>query len=503
VDPSAIGSNLLSKVSPRVAGVAERSLKRIPPVRRALERQYAKMLQGMEPRLKPYRGVVPGQTRLPATGLPRDEVLAEMDGLSAREDPAWREGFASGAVYQGDTEHIEFLNRVYALTSQANPLHSDLWPSITKYESEIVAMTAAMLGGDAAPTACGLVTSGGTESILMAMKSYRDWGRATRRVTHPEVVAPTTAHPAFDKAAESFGVRLVRVPVGPDLRADLAATGRAIGRNTVALVGSAPGFPHGVIDPIAELSDLARSRGLGFHTDACLGGFLLPWARRLGHPIPEFDLRLPGVTSMSADTHKFGYAAKGTSVVLFRTPELRRHAYFVSTDWPGGMYASPTLAGSRPGALIAACWAAMVTIGEDGYLDATKRILDAADRIRRGIGDIPELRIIGDPLWILAFASADPKVDVYRVLDHVSKRGWHLIGLQKPPAVHLVVTLRHAQPGVPERFVEDLREAVALAKAHRGEKGGMAPVYGMADTVPFRGVVDDMLRRYMDLIHQP
>ena len=427
------GSRLLSRVSPRLAGLAERSLIRLPPVRRALDSQYARMLAGMEPRLKPYRGEVPDQSRLPARGRPREDVIAEMESLATKEEASWRDGFSSGAVYQGDPEHIEFLNRAYAVGSQANPLHSDLWPSITKYESEIVAMTAAMLGGEAAPGVCGAVTSGGTESILLAMKSYRDWARATRRSARPEVVAPTTAHPAFDKAAECLGLRLVRVPVGPDLRAVVPAMERAVGRNTIALVGSAPSFPHGVVDPIAELSELARSRDLGFHTDACMGGFILPWAGKLGYAVPEFGFRLPGVTSMSADTHKFGFAAKGTSVVLYRTPELRRYQYFVSTDWPGGLYASPTLAGSRPGGLIAACWAAMVTTGEDGYVQATKRILEAASQIRRGVEETPGLRLVGEPLWIVAFASADPAVDVYRVLDRMSQKGWHLIGLQKPP----------------------------------------------------------------------
>jgi sphinganine-1-phosphate aldolase len=364
-------------------------------------------------------------------------------------------------------------------------------------------MTASMLGGDAVPGVCGVVSSGGTESILLAMKAYRDWARVSRRITRPEVIAPVTAHTAFDKAAECFGIRLVRTPVGPDMRADVDAVRRTIGRNTIALVGSAPCFPYGTIDPIAELSELARSRGLGFHTDACMGGFILPWARRFGAAVPAFDFELPGVTSISADTHKFGYAAKGTSVVLYRSHELRSHQYFVATDWPGGLYCSPTLAGSRPGALIATCWAAMVTMGEQGYLDATKRVLDAAATFRQAVEDIPELRLLGDGLWVVPFASRDPHLDVYGVLDRMAGKGWHLIGLQRPAAVHLCVTLRHTNPGVAERFASDLRAAVSEAKAEPGGRGGMAPVYGMANTLPFRGLVGDMLKRYLDLLYEP
>jgi sphinganine-1-phosphate aldolase len=293
----------------------------------------------------------------------------------------------------------------------------------------------------------------------------------------------------------------VRVPVGSDLRADVGAMRRAVTRDTVALVGSAPGFPHGVIDPIEELAAFARSRGIGFHTDACLGGFVLPWARRLGRDVPAFDFSVPGVTSMSADTHKFGFAAKGTSVVLYRDRELRSHQYFTATEWPGGLYFSPTLAGSRPGALSAAAWAAMVATGEDGYLEATRRILEAADTIKAGVRSIPQLRLLGDPLFVIAFASDE--VDVYRVLDAMGSRGWSLNGLQKPPAVHICVTLRHAEPGVAERFVEDLRASVEEVRAHPPSGEGMAPIYGLAGTIPFRGMVGDLLKKYLDMLYRP
>jgi sphinganine-1-phosphate aldolase len=352
----------------------------------------------------------------------------------------------------------------------------------------------------------GTVTSGGTESILLAMKAYRDRASARagprRRLTRPEVVAPATAHVAFDKAAQYFGIRLVRVPVGADYRADVRAMRRAVTRGTVALVGSAPTFPHGVIDPIQELAAVAAERGVGFHTDACLGGFVLPWARRLGYDVPEFDFRVPGVTSMSADTHKFGFAAKGTSVVLYRGAELRSHQYFTATEWPGGLYFSPALAGSRPGGLSAACWAAMVATGEEGYLEATRRVLETGAAIRDGIAAIPQLRVLGDPLWVVAFASDTDTVDVYRVLEHMTRRGWSLNGLHRPAAVHLCVTLRHTRPGVAERFLADLRASVAEAQAEPAGPG-VAPLYGLAATIPFRGMVRDLLKRYIDLLYRP
>lgn len=504
-DPKSL--RLLNHVPPRLLSKAERYLKAVPMVRELLSKESDSLLSELESSLKPYRGKLAAFDHLPVTGRSREEVLRELKDLEEQERPRWLEGKVSGAVYNGDSEHIDFLNEVYALHSQSNPLHADLWPSATKFEAEVVAMTASMLGADAANAGkpaeahiCGSMSSGGTESIMLAIKTYRDWARETKGITKPEMVAPASAHPAFDKAAHYFGVKMVRVPVGPDYRADVAATKKALNRNTIVLIGSAPGFPHGVIDPIAELSELARKKRIGFHTDACLGGFVLPFAKKLGYEVPPFDFRLPGVTSMSVDTHKFGYAAKGSSVVLYRGTELRSHQYFTATDWPGGIYFSPTFSGSRPGALIATAWASLVSMGEQGYLEATRRILEAASTIKQGIRAIPELHVLGDPLFVIAFGSE--AVDVFKVMERMSERGWSLNGLHKPSSVHLCVTLRHAQPGVTERFLQDLRDAVAQVKANPGEKGSMAPVYGMAASVPFRGLVSDLLKKYMDLLYK-
>jgi glutamate/tyrosine decarboxylase-like PLP-dependent enzyme len=452
----------------------------------------------IEKSVKPYRAEFPTYDRLPAQPVARDEILRMMAELRTREEDRWADGYASGSVYHGDPAHIAFLNEVYALNSQANPLHADLWPSTVKFEAEIVAMTARMLGDVAG--VCGTVTSGGTESILLAMKVYRD--RAYERgIAEPEMITPSTAHAAFDKAADYFRIRKVTVPVGPDGRADIAATEAAITPNTAVIVGSAPCFPNGLLDPIEALSDLARVRGVGFHTDACLGGFVLPWAERLGYEVPPFDFRVPGVTSMSADTHKYGYAAKGTSVVLYRDKELRHRQYYRTANWAGGLYFSPTFAGSRPGGLSAACWAAMLSLGEAGYLDATGRILETAGRLKQGLAKIEGVDVVGDPLWNVAF-SIDG-LDVYRVLDVMGHHGWSLNGLQDPPSVHLCVTLRHTQPGVVERFLDDLARAVDTVRTDPHAGGSMAPIYGMATMADMQGTVEQLLEGYVDLLFEP
>ncbi len=481
----------------------DRLVRSLPSIRAQMAKETAAVTRELEHSSKPYRGLFETFASLPKAGKSKSQILKDMEKLRAREEGRWKKGFVSGAVYHGDSAHVEFLNKVYSLHSQVNPLHSDLWPSASKFEAEIISMAGNMLGGagsgahDEEDGVCGAVTSGGSESILLAMKAYRDRARTERGIMTPEMVIPVTAHAAFDKAGQYFNISIKRVPVGPDYRAVVSEARKAITANTIVVVGSSPSFPHGAIDPIAELSELARSRGIGFHTDACLGGFVLPFAEKLGYPVPPFDFRLPGVTSMSADTHKFGYAAKGTSVVLYRGWELRRWQYYTTTDWPGGMYFSPTFAGSRPGGLVAACWAAMVSMGEKGYTEAAKKILKTADEIKEGVKKIQGLRVFGDPLFVIAFGSDD--YDIYRVMDFMTKRGWNLNGLHRPACVHICITLRHTQPGVAKRFLGDLRAAAHHVATHPAEQGGLAPVYGMAATIPVRSVVGDLLKRYMDI----
>lgn len=508
------------KKFPELFSFVENLLEQFPEIERFLKAQgfikdqigaqARELLDAVARELKPYREKFPVFDKLPEQGMPREEVLKILRALRDAESRRWQEGYASGAVYQGDAEYIEYLNEAYALHSQSNPLHSDLWPSASKFEAEIVSMTARLLSAEAPQSVqqeiCGTVTSGGTESILLAMKTYRDLAYAERGVRNPEIVAPVTAHAAFDKAAQYFKMKLRKIPVDKNFCADVAAARRAINSNTVVVVGSAPAFPHGTIDPIEELSEIARSRAIPFHTDACLGGFVLPFARKLGYAVPRFDFSLPGVTSISVDTHKYGYAAKGTSVILYRNAELRHHQFFTVTNWPGGMYFSPTIAGSRPGGLSAACWAAMVSIGEKGYLEAAKKILAVAEFLKDEIRKIPELYILGNPLYVIAFSShthGEPGgIDIYRVMEQMTKKGYSLNGLHRPPCVHIAVTLRHTLPGVKERFIADLKDALRYVREHPAEKSGTAPIYGMAGTLPVRSVVGDLLKVYLDAYYK-
>ena len=462
---------------------------------------FTDMAQQIEKSLKPYGDKFEKYSRLPQKGVDWEEILELMEEFKAIEESKWRDGFVSGAVYHGNQAYIDFITQVYAINSQSNTLHPEIWPSTSKFEAEVVAMTGKMLSAEETPDEIvGTVTSGGTESILLAMKTYRDWAKETKGISEPEIIVPTTAHAAFTKAGDYFGIKVIRVPVGEDFRADVRATKDAITENTIALVGSAPPFPHGIVDPIEELSEITRQHELGFHTDACLGGFILPWAEKLGYEVPAFDFRLPGVTSISVDTHKYGYAAKGTSVILYRGPEFRHYQYFSVTDWPGGFYVSPTFAGSRPGALIAVAWAAMVSMGESGYLDAAKAILETTEWLKTEMRKIQEIEVIGDPLFMVAFRSE--QLNVYQIMEYLTERNWGLNGLHLPPSVHLCITLRHTQKGVKERFMEDFKKAVEYVKEHPEASEGMGPIYGMAATVETRGMVRSVFNWVMDLLYR-
>jgi len=459
-------------------------------------------LKDFEPSIKPYRNneEIDVHNHIPENGLDKQSIIKVLKNFNQLEEHRWKEGYVSGAVYNLDQEHIDFQNQAYSIHSQSNPLHFDVWPSTTKFEAEIVSMTANMMSAEKVEDEIvGVVSSGGTESILLAMKAYRDWAKETKGITEPEMICSDSAHVAFDKASHYFGIKMIRIPMADDFRMDVEAAKKAINKNTIVLVGSAPHFPHGIIDPIEELSEIAQKAGIGFHTDACLGGFLLPWAEKLGYDVPLFDFRLPGVTSMSVDTHKYGYAAKGTSVVLYRGVELRHYQYYVATNWPGGLYFSPTFAGSRSGALSVACWASMVSLGEDGYLKATKNILETAKFIKEEIAKIPELYVLGDPLFVVAFAS--DSLSIYSVQDFLSKRDWSLSGLHRPACVHISLTQRHTQPGLAQKLINDLKDAVQYAKDNPQEQGEMAPIYGLAGNVETRGMLDDVLKVLMDMIY--
>jgi sphinganine-1-phosphate aldolase len=446
----------------------------------------------------PYRNRFKTYHRLETDGRDRKSILDELGAMAAEEDRIADQGHVSGSIYHGGHDHYAFLTEVFRLFAHANVLQRDMYPSATKLEAEIVAMTASML--HATEQVCGVVTFGGTESLINPMLVYRDRGREEKGITDPEVIVPVTAHVALDKAAHLLGIKLVKAPLGDDWRADTAWIREHVSRNTVALVGSAPNYAHGVIDRIEDLAQIALEHDVGLHVDGCLGGFILPWGERLGYPVPRFDFRIPGVTSISADTHKYGYALKGTSVLLYRNAELRRYQYFNYPDWPGGIYMTPGLSGSRSGGVVAATWAAMVSLGERGYLDAAARIFETAARIRAGIDAIPELEVIGEPTFLVAFRARE--LNIYHVNDHLISKGWRLNSLQLPPALHFCVTRPNTAAGVAEAFVSDLGDAVEYAKHPARTEPKSGALYGLGGTPAGDEILETLFTAALDAMYE-
>jgi glutamate/tyrosine decarboxylase-like PLP-dependent enzyme len=400
-------------------------------------------------------------TPFPRQGRPVDEILAELDARKAG-DVDWRGGKVFSLAYDaGDEIHdlaVEAAGR-FLSTNALNPM---AFPSIGRMQSEVVGMLADLLHGG--PEASGFMTTGGTESILLAVKAAKLRAKAERGVTAPEMVLPTTAHAAFTKGAEYFGVRTVRVPVGPDFRADPDAMAAAITDDTVLLVASAPQYPQGVIDPVEAIAALAEERGINCHVDGCMGGITLPMLERLGHPIPPFDFRVPGVTSMSVDLHKYGYTAKGASVIVHRTKALRRYQTFSTDDWLGGLYASSGILGTKSGGPIAAAWAVLQHVGEEGYLRLTEAARGAAEELLAGLRAEPGIEVLGDPpATLVAFRVTD--ADTFAVGNGLLARGWYCDQQGPPPSLHCTVHAGHALRGTIPGFLAALRESLAEVRA--------------------------------------
>lgn len=390
---------------------------------------------------------------LAPAGRPAAEILSELTALQAR-DVDWKSGRAFSLAYHAGPDVLALATEALARYQSTNALNAAAFPSLRTLQSDIVSMVADLLHGG--PDAAGFMTSGGTESILLAVKAARNRSRAYG-VTAPEMVVPSTAHAAFEKGADYFGVRSVRVPVRDDFTADPRAMADAVTPNTALLVASAPAYPQGVIDPVAEIAELAQARDINCHVDACMGGITLPMLERLGRPIPPFDFRVPGVTSMSVDLHKYGYTAKGASVIVHRTKALRAHQTFVTDNWLGGLYASSGILGTKSGGPIAAAWAVMHYLGEEGYLRLTQAAREATEALIAGLRRIAGVQILGEPAaTLVAFTFAD--ADAFAVGNALAERGWVVDQQQPPPSLHCTVNAVHG-PVIPE-FLAALQGAL-------------------------------------------
>ncbi|KAJ1721395.1 Dihydrosphingosine phosphate lyase [Coemansia erecta] len=483
----------------QIAGATVRHIRRAPGTGVIVQQNIRKMVQEIEDSMNV---AIPGESKyleIPRQGMTDDQILAILQRRQNEAGIDWENGRVSGAVYHGGEDLVHLTNQAYAMFNLTNPLHPGVFPGLRRIEAEVVRMVLDLY--NATDECCGTTTSGGTESIIMAVRAHVVWARQERGIENPNIVVPVTAHAAFDKAAEYFNIEITHIPVDEkSQKVDLKAMRRAINSETVLIVGSSATFPHGAADDLEALSEMAIKYKVGFHIDSCLGSFIMPFLKEAGFPEIICDFRLPGVTSISCDTHKYGFAPKGTSVVMYNSKQMRHYQYFTIATWPGGIYASPTIAGSRSGAVIAGCWAALTKMGRDGYLQHCKDIVGCRIKIQRAIEQMPELFVVGEPAsTVVAFSSHKP-VGIYGVMDEMKTRGWDINPLQFPAALHIACT-RLTVP-VADEFIRDLKESVKMVKANPGNyKKGSKAVYGFASTVPDTTIVDEVAQGFVDALY--
>jgi len=443
---------------------------------------------------------------IPAKGEDYAKLIARLSEWQKEFEPKHDRVF--GYMYDpANSKYEEMISEVYTMFLHENGLNPGAFPVLRKLEVEVIQMTLNLF--HAPKGAAGTMTSGGTESLLCAIKTYRDRARDLYpHIKHPEIIVCKSVHVAVPKACKYFDVTPIYVPFDPvTMRMDVAATKTAISANTILIVASAPQYPHGVVDPIEELAQLGMEKNIPLHVDACMGGFMLPWVERLGYTVPKWDYRVPGVTSISADLHKYGYAAKGASTITYRASSIRRYQFFAFAGWPGGMFVSPSLLGTRPGGSIACAYAALVGTGAAGYMERAKELMDTTIAFRRGIDNLPEMRVLGNPhMSIVSFTTREgleKTINVFAVADRMKeKHDFKVECQQNPSCLHVTLTPPHR--GIVVEFLSALRESLEYVRAHPEKvKEGNAATYGMVASIPSDAIVDQFLVAYLDKVLKP
>jgi len=446
-------------------------------------------------------------TEIPKNGVSNDELLRQLNEWSKYEDTMWNgeQKYVSGTVYHGGKDLIELQNKAYSMFSVSNPLHPSEFPFVRKMMAEIVAMTISYFNGNPYKE-CGMLTSGGTESIIMGIRAYWMYGKYNKNIKNPELIMSNTGHAAFIKACDMFNIKCVIVK--PDVKTFRLGVNNVegyINRNTIAIVGSCPDYSHGIQDDIVGLAKLAKKYDIGFHVDCCIGSYLLPTIKNIpkyGKNIIDFDWGVDGIGSISVDTHKYGYTVKGTSVLMFKNRELRRYAYFLTPQSNIGLYCTPTIQGSRSGGNIVAAWTTLMHMGQDGYKKDAIKIMNAVDIIKHGIKTklSKYITILGDPVSsIVSWTSNIKGIHVYSFSDAMKQKGWILNNCKSPACTHIAVT--RANCNVAHKFVNDMLECcqnvVNNPEIYR-TKGGA--IYGTMIQTNNKSNLDEFMNTYLDVL---
>ena len=435
------------------------------------------------------------QDKLPQEGLNQNQILAKMDIYDNKKHD---DDKISGVVYHGGKEYTKFLLKVFEKVSWSNPLHTDLFPSIRIMETEILKMAIDMFQGN--NKCCGNVTYGGTESLLLMAKTYREWGFYEKNISKPNIVILESGHAAINKAGHYFNIEIRVVPI--DIKTGTATINeikKYVNSNTICLMGSAPSYAHGIIDPIEDMANFAFKKNIGLHVDCCMGGFLVPFLRNKINR--KFDFSLKGVTSISADTHKYGFSLKGNSIIMYNNFNIKKYQHFSKIDWNGGIYATPTIMGSKSGALIASAWAAMLYHGKNKYTQIAENISQKIKLIKDEISQINDIEIIGDPnINIIAFKSN--VLNIYRISSSLSDKGWHLNILQNPDSFHFCVTYKHLEnDSIIQNFISDFKTSINEVRNKNYDKiSGSAALYGLASNISQESITDEIVNTYINFL---
>lgn len=438
------------------------------------------------------------QSSIPIGGMKLSTINERLENWLKKDDKVANSGKLSGSKYVDNRDYEKALKDFSKEFAFHNLLHFDVYHACRQMEAEILSMTGDLL--NSGKDVYGTTTSGGTESICMAIFTYREWARDVKGITEPEMIIAVSAHVAFDKAAHFYGINLIKINVDETTgKLKLSELKRAITKNTICIVGSCPSFPHGIVDPIEEMAQIAKKHNIGMHVDACLGGFVVVFAHGLGLKIPKFDFSVPGVTSISIDHHKYGFAPKGVSGIFYKTKELRRYQYFSTTTWPGGLYLTPNAMGSRSGAPIAGAWFAMVYIGYNGYRDNASLVFAAVEKVKKGLQEMDELEVLGNPLiCVVSFKSKANWLNIYSLEQAMHVKGWGLAGIQKPAAIHFGITVANAKNA--DQFLVDIKDCLEeIRKDPKKYKGGsVAAIYGTANMIPDERTVENVSKVVID-----
>ncbi len=471
-------------------------LMRIGFIRDAINNQIKKNTKMLE---KDMNTTYPNHTELPDYSYSEDELQAQIETMNTYQKDKNK---ISGIVYHGEKQHLDRLGKIFNQFLTSNPLHPDIYPEIREMEIDIINMTTQMFKGGS--DCCGNLTYGGTESLLLACLTYRDYFREEKGITKPNIVCFDTVHPAIDKAGHYFGIEIRKVKTGEDTNTGLVIDiKKQMNKNTILIIGSAPSYPHGIIDPIFELSELAMEKRVAFHLDACMGGFLIPFLDDFtGINFEE----CPGITSISLDTHKYGYSLKGSSVLLMKSWKYKKYQHFIQKDWNGGIYATPTMMGSKSGALIASTWASMLYTGKNEYTRIAKQIQENVKMIKEEFGDNDVVSIVGDPnLNIIGMKCCENnqwRINIYHVIEKMKARQWNLTIMQKPASFHFCLTKLHTTK-ICQKFCKDLKECIQKLKNEDASERiltGSVALYGSSQGVKEGMFIDEVIHDFLFLL---